>query len=236
MRRFFAEKVEDHLAYITGEEARHAASVIRLCAGDRLIAIHGGMEYTCVVQDCGGGVVTARVEEASACKGDPKKTVTLYVSYLKSDKMELVAQKATELGASAICPFISQNSVKRPKDAKKARDRLAKICEGAVKQCGRSSAPEVWEPLTFQEMLEGLQKHGKAVFAYENADGDLKSALSGPAENIALIVGCEGGFTADEAKRIVEAGAVPVSLGARILRGETAAIALLAVTAYETGC
>ena len=68
--------------------------------------------------------------------------------------MELVAQKATELGASAICPFISQNSVKRPKDAKKARDRLAKICEGAVKQCGRSSAPEVWEPVSYTHLVK----------------------------------------------------------------------------------
>ena len=79
--------------------------------------------------------------------------------------MELVAQKATELGASTICLYQPKTASNWPKDAKKARDRLAKICEGAVKQCGRSSAPEVWEPLTFQEMLEGLQKHGKAVFA-----------------------------------------------------------------------
>lgn len=85
-------------------------------------------------------------------------------------------------------------------------------------------------------MLVQLPKHEKAVFAYENADGDLRMALSGAAGDIALIVGCEGGFTPDEARRIVEAGAVPVPLGARILRGETAAIALLAVTAYETGC
>ena len=237
MRRFFADKVDGNTLFITGTEASHAINVIRLGEGDELIAIYGGYEYIARIKNAVDGKITAEIEEKRVCGANPKINMTLYFSYLKSDNSELVVQKATELGVSSIYPFISKNSVKIPKDATKALERLRKISDGAIKQCGRTDSVNIGGILSFSEMTAKLGGHELVIFAYEKATFELKKLLSGfTGSDIAVIIGCEGGFTEDEAEKIVEAGGKAVSLGSRILRGETAAISACAVVAYETGC
>ena len=171
------------------------------------------------------------------CLADPRRRITLYLAYMKSDKMEIVAQKAVELGVSALRPFISSRCVKVPEEkaAAKARERMSRIAFEALKQCGRTRAMEVGMPLSFSEFLQEISGHALTLFAYEQSQKPLKEALCG-AEDIALVVGPEGGFSPEEAAEIEAAGARQVSLGRRILRGETAAIALAAIVAYETEC
>ena len=152
--------------------------------------------------------------------------------------MELVVQKAVELGASAVMPFISSRCVKIPdaKSAQKGNERMSRIAHEAVKQCGRAAEMTVGMPLKYGDFLKEIGKHELTIFAYECAEEPLKPILTTDAEDIAIIIGCEGGFSEKEAEEIIAAGAKCVSLGARILRAETAAIALLAIAAYETGC
>ncbi len=236
MRRFFADEISGGEAHITGQEAHHALRVIRLSPGDRFIALGNGTEYICEAKSCADGRLVGSIIEERPCAGDPKREITLYISYMKADKMEFCAQKATELGVSRFCPFISENSVKRPKDAVKAKTRLERICEGAVKQCGRSVPPRIDDIMTFEGLIDRIPAHSRTVFAYERSEGSLKDALSGADGDIGLIVGCEGGFSDYEAEKILEAGARDVSLGSRIPRAETAAVALMAIAAYEIGC
>lgn len=238
MRRFFAERMENGVAVFSKEEAAHMARVLRLRAGDRVIVPLDGMDYTAVLEQVGEGGVTARLLESQPCLAEPEKSLVLYAAYTKADKLELVVQKAVELGVRRVCPFVSRNCVRVPEGAaaEKARMRMARIADEAVKQCGRARRVEIAPWIPFDRLLEQLTAHEHVVFAYECATGSLHAALQTDARDIALIVGAEGGFAPDEAERIVAAGGIPVSLGPRILRAETAAIALMAVAAYETGC
>ena len=164
--------------------------------------------------------------------------LTLYVAYMKSDKMELILQKTVELGICCFAPFVSSRCVKKPKEGGKAQERFEKIAEGAVKQCGRAAEVRILQPLSFKEVLEKIPRHDAVLFAYEKSEIALRQVFEQVREqrDIALIVGPEGGFSEREAEQIIAAGGRSVSLGRRILRGETAAIALTALAAYETGC
>ncbi len=237
MRRFFAARIEDGIAYFDAQESAHMRKVLRMTEGMQIIVPEGRGEWLAEITEM-GAEAQAKLLEWQGCKAEPNKKITLYLAYTKSDKMELVVQKAVELGASAVQPFISSRCVKIPdaKSAQKGNERMSRIAHEAVKQCGRAADMTVGMPLKYNEFLQAIGKHDLTIFAYECADEPLKPILSTDAEDIAIIIGCEGGFSEKEAEEIIAAGAKCISLGARILRAETAAIALLAITAYETGC
>jgi len=211
--------------------------VLRMTEGMQIIVPEGRGEWLAEITEI-DVEAKARLIEWRGCKAEPNKRITLYLAYTKSDKMELVVQKAVELGASTVAPFISSRCVKIPdgKSAAKGNERMRRIAHEAVKQCGRAAEMEVSMPLSYKEFLAEIAKHELTIFAYECADTPLKPILQTDAEDIAVIIGCEGGFSEKEAEEIIAVGAKCVSLGNRILRAETAAIALLAITAYETGC
>lgn len=238
MRRFFADEWDGSTALIRGSEASHMARVLRMAPGEEIIIPCQGEERICELIVVSSELVKAKEKARRQCAADPQKKITLYQAYMKSDKMEWIAQKAVELGISEMVPFISSRCVKVPdqKSAAKAKTRLERIAFEAIKQCGRASMMSIEDTISFESLCRRVEKTPLTLFAYENTDLALRDALDPEALEIALIIGPEGGFSKEEAQRLVDCGARQVSLGKRILRGETAAIALSAIVAYETGC
>lgn len=236
MRRFFADRVEDGFAYFSPEELAHIKKVLRMKQGDKMIVPEGRGEWICELVEKDGDIA-ARLIEFRGCDAEPKKHITLYMAYTKSDKLELCVQKAVELGIAEVCPFISSRCVKIPdaKSAEKANQRMSRIAHEAVKQCGRASDITVSMPISFKELLLRIAEEELCVFAFERSESPLKQIFGrNDQNNIGLIIGPEGGFSDEEAEQIEKAGAHTVSLGTRILRAETAAIALMAIASYET--
>ena len=236
MRRFFAHHITDGFAFFDEAELAHIKKVLRMKAGEAVIVPEGRGEWVCELCEK-DGELAARLIERRGCDAEPKKEITLYLAYTKSDKMELCVQKAVELGAARICPFFSSRCVKLPdaKSAEKGNIRFSRIAHEAVKQCGRAQDIEISMPLSFDGLLKRIAEEELSVFAFERSDAPLKNCLCGSdAGRIGLIIGPEGGFSDEEAERIQKSGAVSVSLGTRILRAETAAVALMAIVSYET--
>ena len=241
MARFFVEKenIGDNQIVISGDDAHHIARSLRMAEGDEAVVCDGfGKEYRCTLskirdEEC----ICNIIEEFSSGPESPVE-ITLCMAYPKGDKLETVIQKAVELGASRIIPFESSRCIKRPKAEKadKQTGRLSRIAEEAAKQCGRAKIPEVTRPVSYNEMLDMANESELVLLCYENEDEKgLKSALSKrpAATSIAVIVGSEGGFSPEEANKAVNAGAISVSLGKRILRCETAPLFVLSAISYE---
>ena len=239
MPRFFVtkESIENNVATIEGKDAFHIARSLRMAVGDNIYISDGeGKEYLATLTDIKDDICTAEIigEGESA---EPKMDITLYMAYPKGDKLELVIQKAVELGATRIVPFESSRCIKRPKADKiqKQGERLSKIAEEAAKQCGRSNIPEVALPLSFKEMLKDAEGSALRLICYEKeSDLSIKSLLSREVpESIAIIVGCEGGFSPEEVEEAIKSGCHSVTLGKRILRCETAPLTVLSMILYQ---
>ena len=232
MHRFYAETVSHDRLTISGDEAKHIKNALRLKPGDNIIAFDGtGMDYICDILQIGASVDAAIIERIKNTS-EAGISVTLYQAYPKAAKMEEIVQKAVELGVSAIVPFLSIRCVKRPDDV----SRLRRVALSAVKQCGRSLLPKVEDVTSFENALELMQKHERLIVCWEEeTQVKLKNALSTHARDIGIVVGSEGGFEETEVRRMRDAGGVSVTLGQRILRTETAGIAVLAAVMYEKG-
>ena len=230
MRRFFVENISDY-AILRGDEFEHFKKVLRGKIGDKIICICGdGKEYLCEVDTIESSFAKARVLEVENSDKDSKVKITVFMGIPKGDKMEFLIEKLSELGVSSILPFESSFTIAKPKNK---QERYRKIAIEACKQCGRTTPLNVLECLSFKDMLKLIKNYDVVYFAYEQADGgtfnDAKSY-----KNIAVIVGAEGGFSEEESKLIVEAGAKTVSLGKRILRCETAPLYAVSVINYLT--
>jgi 16S rRNA (uracil1498-N3)-methyltransferase len=156
----------------------------------------------------------------------------------EKERMEMIIQKATELGVSAILPFQSQRSISlKEREAKqKKAHRWQHIAVRAVQQSRRARVPYVGKCRAFQEVLEDCREDGVRIVLWEREGRDLKSVVrQHPAQKIYVMVGPEGGFAADEVTLAREKGFIPVKVGQRILRTETAAITLVAILQYELG-
>ena len=241
MPRFFVEPeaiCKGH-ATVTGGDAYHIARSLRMAVGDEITLADGsGKEYICRLTKIRDEECCAEIlrEQASTCESPAE--ITLYMAYPKSDKLELIIQKAVELGAARIVPFESSRCIKRPKAEKieKQTARLARIAEEAAKQCGRARLPIVEEPISFKKMLDEAKSAELSLFCYEGkGTKSLKETLSAGAapSAISVIVGSEGGFSPDEAEAAREAGLTPVNLGPRILRCETAPMYALSAISYQ---
>lgn len=240
MPRFFVSKnsISDELITITDKDAYHIARSLRMAVGDEIYVSDGkSHEYLARLTKIRDEECTAEIIEEHQSAAEPKMNVTLYMAYPKGDKLEVVVQKAVELGATRIVPFESSRCIKRPKEEKIAKHgaRLSKIAEEAAKQCGRAIVPEVSFPLSFKEMLKDLEAIDLKLICYEKeSDLSLKALLSkSTPDSIAVIVGCEGGFSPEEVEAAVAAGCHAVTLGKRILRCETAPSAALSMISYQ---
>ena len=240
MPRFFvqSENFDSDKVKITGEDAFHIARALRMAVGDEItVADMHGNEHICRLERIRDDEVNCLILESRAGKTESPVEITLYMGYPKGDKLETVIQKAVELGAARIVPFESSRCVKRPRadKAEKQGARLSRIAEEAAKQCGRARLPEVLPPISFKEALALASKTPLSLFCYEG-DGteSIKSVLqsSDAPSAVSVIVGCEGGFSIDEANSAREAGLKLVNLGPRILRCETAPVYVLSAISY----
>lgn len=225
---------------VTGDDARHIARSLRMRPGERLTVCDGeGTDYECVLEEITDAAVTARVTEKRPSESEPTVEVTLYQAYPKGDKLEFIIEKATELGAKRVTPVMSERSVARPDD-KAAEKKLARWQRHAVeaaKQSGRGAIPEV-EPLADFAKLENLlARHDRTIFCYECGGLPLAQALEDLDANASLgvYIGAEGGISESEAEQLKAWGAVPVTLGKRILRCETAPLAAITAVMLLTG-
>lgn len=238
---FFVSKsaVLDGKIEILGSDAFHIARSLRMAVGDEISVSDGeGVVYECTLSEIRDERCECEILSSAPSSAEPKTEITLFMAYPKGDKLEVVIQKAVELGASRIVPFESERCIKRPKAEKLDRqlERLNKIATEAAKQCGRGILPRVEAPVGFKEMLAEACAFDLPLFCYEG-DGtrSLREVLDGAASprNACVIVGSEGGFSPKEAEAAKSAGLVSVNLGPRILRCETAPLYALAALSYR---
>lgn len=240
MPRFFvaAENFSDGFVNITGEDARHIARALRMAEGDEIVAVDSdGNEYTSRLIKIRDELCECEILSTRQSRAELPIDVTVYMAYPKGDKMETVVQKAVELGAKRIVPFISSRCIKRPgaEKSEKQTERLSRIAEEAAKQCGRGIIPTVSSPLSFKEAVQRAAEAELPLFCYEGENAlSVKRALGegSSARSVSVMVGSEGGFSPEEAEYAKDSGLVSVSLGPRILRCETAPAYVLASLSF----
>lgn len=224
---------------VTGEDARHLALSLRMRVGDELTVADGrGGEYRCALTSLSPDAVTADILSYAPSLSEMPFPVHLYMAFPKGDKLEFVIEKAVELGASSVTPFLSAFCVRRPAAEKTARltERYRRIAQAAAEQCGRAILPTVGEPLRFEDMLRAARESELTLFCYEGEGTSpisrILSDFPTPA-SVAVIIGSEGGFSPEEAAAARAARCVPTGLGKRILRCETAPIVALSCLGYH---
>lgn len=228
MKKFFAIKEDDYFLFKDDELAHF--NVLRCKVGEQILCLNtDGYDYLCEVVEISKKQATAKILSKEKNTKNPTKNITVFQALVKGEKSDLITQKLTELGVSQLAFFESKFAIAKANNNKLAR--LNKISEEACKQCGRSIPLEISECISFNDMLAKLQAYDIVLFANEkntirNFDC-LKSA-----NNIAIIVGSEGGFDDEEIDKIKSAGAKEFGLGSRILRAETAVIAMSAIIGF----
>ena len=234
MPRFFIRRnqIEEYegqkIVVITGDDAHHISRSLRMAVGEKI-----------EVCDMQKSVYSCILESEAQSDTEPKHYIKLYQALSKGDKMETIIQKSVECGACEIIPFSSERCVVKidKKDEKKKIERYQKIAESGAKQSGRGIIPKVEKILDFKSMLDEASKCSLAIFCYEG-DGtkSLKDILKNSeiGEDIAVIIGSEGGFSQKEVALAIEKNFHLAGLGKRILRCETAPTFALSCIAYET--
>lgn len=237
MPRFFVDSLDGDSVTIEGQDARHIALSLRMAKGEEVTVSDGrGLDATCILRDISPDGVTAEITERHASKSEPKVKVTLYQALPKSDKMELIIQKAVEMGVTRIVPVMASRCISRPdeKQMKKKIERWSKISQEAAMQSGRGLIPEIGETIGFEAALKEMSTYDLGIFFYEHAKESMNSVMEGFSGNtIAFMVGAEGGFSENETEKALGAGLCVASLGPRILRCETAPLAVMAAIMYD---
>jgi 16S rRNA (uracil1498-N3)-methyltransferase len=242
MSRFYVPqpRIEKERLKIEGDEVKHIRKVLRLKAGDEIIVFDGlGKEYEGIIVEEEPSSVMIKIQNVSFSKKDSPLEVTLAQSLLKGEKMDYLIQKATELGVKEIIPFFSSRSVPllEKSGRLKRHHRWGKISIEASKQCGRGVVSKI-EPLQdYSEMLQIASPGSLRLILWEREGVRLKEVLERSKEKtrIFFIIGPEGGFSQEEVEEAKREGFIPVTLGRRILRAETASLCLLSILQYERG-
>lgn len=245
MARFFvspeAVDRDSGRIYINGGDVNHIKNVLRLGEGEHLEISDGSLnEYDARIETFEKDRITAAIVKASKNSTEPPIEVTLYQGIPKSDKMDLIIQKCVELGVSRVVPVITGRTVVKfgsGRDAAEKTARWQKISLEASKQCGRGRIPVVTEPVKLEKALKDARGYELCIIPYEKESvrGIAAVLTAGKFRNAGVFIGPEGGFTEDEIRLARDSGAAPVSLGPRILRTETAGLAVLSILMYEAG-
>lgn len=242
MARFYLPnpEIENGRLRIMGPEVRHIRRVLRLKEGDELIIFDGHeKEYKGIIIEQEAHSIWVRIEEILSVQRESSLEITLGQSLLKGEKMDYLIQKATELGVKKIVPFFSSRSIPLLDKSKRLNrhHRWQRIAIEASKQCGRVKIPEIIPLLDFPEMLRSAPSDSLRLILWEREKRRLKNFLKEieRGKEIFFVVGPEGGFSEDEIERSKKDGFIPIGLGERILRAETASLCLLSILQYEWG-
>lgn len=220
---------------ISGDDARHIA-VLRMKVGDELLLGDGsGNDYIVRIDSVGKTETGTNI--ISRLKREPRSPrITLGQGIAKSDKMDWIVQKATELGVASIVPLVTERTIVKIHDEEKKTGRWQKIAREAAMQSNRPDIPKVGAVVTLKDFLRTLAPGPGTLllFPWEESSEPLKNFLKqNSATNIVILIGPEGGFSQSEADLARSKGFHPASLGQSILRTETAALAVLSMIAYE---
>ncbi len=229
MHRFYADQrsVTGDTAYLCEEDARHASRVLRMKAGEPCELFADGRRFSGEIAAIGEEVAVRVTGEMPSTEA--KLRITLYQGLPKADKMELIVQKAVELGCAQVVPVAMSRCVVQldAKDGRKKQERWQKIAREACKQSGRCEMMAVTEPISFKQLLARLPEHGAAIVPWEDARGYSLARFHAEhpeVTDLAIVIGPEGGMSEEEITRMKDANCRSVTLGPRILRTETAGI------------
>lgn len=238
MPRFFTQEISENQGKISGADAVHISRVLRMKTGENItVSDLNGYDYNCVLTSITADEVFFDVLDKHLSVCEPTVSTTLFMAFPKGDKFELIVQKCVELGIDRIVPVITARCIARPdeKSIPKKIDRYNKIAYEAAKQCGRAKIPVVEKFVDYSTALELSKSADITLFFYEKGGNKLQELVSDEYKNIAFFVGSEGGFEEHEAKQAEENFAKIATLGTRILRCETAAIAATTSIMLLTG-
>lgn len=244
MQRYFlqSEFNDRQQANITGEDGKHILRVMRMTVGDELIAVSGGEAYISTITDLLEDGVVIQSQASSLKSNEMPVRVTIACGLPKGDKLDLIVQKGTELGMEGILPFEAERSIVKwdAKKGDKKVERLRKIAKEAAEQCHRTIIPDVASPASFKQLIAQSGNYDVLLFADEEdaKSGNpnriaerLKQVNSG--QTVLTVFGPEGGLSRSESELLCSAGFLPIALGPRILRTETAPLYLLSAMSYE---
>ena len=237
MYNFFVsiDNKKDGRYFITGDDFNHIKNVLRMTVGEQFLVSCEGVSDLCCLEDIQSDTVVAKILEENYQNTDLPIKIHLFQGLPKSDKLELIIQKAVELGVASVTPVAMKRSIVKIDDKKKKskRERWQKVAESAAKQSKRTAIPQVQDVVTYKEMISAAKDLDLLLVPYECAEGmaatktalrEIKSGM-----NVGVVIGPEGGFEQTEIDLAREAGGKIISLGSRILRTETAAITTIAM-------
>ncbi len=244
MTRFFVptDQIHDNTVILKGEDRHHLLNVLRQGPGAEITVLNGkGQEYQVKVITITSDEVIGEIIKQVERQTEPKIKIVLVQSLPKGDKFEFILQKNTELGVSVYQPVISERSTIRLDDggARKKEERWRKIIREAAEQSGRQIIPELRPVRSWNQFLKERDFPGLLLIPWEGEkEHSLKQVLNEQKEapeNITVVIGSEGGFSQKEVEQAVQVGAIPVTLGPRILRTETAGLVVASTILYHFG-
>lgn len=243
MNRFYIEQgqVAGDIITITGSDVNHIKNVLRMRIGERIVICDCcGKDYDCTIESMDSDCVEAKIHSMSDTKTELPTKIYLFQGLPKKDKMELIIQKAVELGVTEVIPVMMKRTIVKLEDKKKEAKKLERwqsIATSAAKQSNRGVIPTVSEVVTYKEALKRAQEMDVVLLPYENEEGmeGSRSAIRSVKgkQSVAVFIGPEGGYEESEIEAAKELGMKPITLGNRILRTETAGLATLAMLVYE---
>lgn len=248
MPKFFVrdDQINDNKIYIVGEDVNHISNVLRMKVGDEFQVCNSDTteNYNVEIKSFEKEKITCSIINKMKSEAESDINLKIFQGIPKSDKMELIIQKSTELGIKELIPVDMERCVSKisGKDEKKKIDRWQKISEVAAKQSGRDMIPKIHNVIKINDIVKVISDFDMMIVPYEKAEGySFKDAIEEIKEydksniNIGIVIGPEGGFEPSEIEQLREAGAKIVTLGKRILRTETVALAMSSVIMYELG-
>ena len=245
MQRYFLQTapVDEERFLLDKDASHHAIKVMRMREGEKCIIVHNGEAHICELESIGEDVIVHKTGDQVASPEMPVQ-VTIACGLPKGDKLELIAQKGTELGMYTLIPFVAERSIVKwdDKKAKKNVERLQKIAQEAAEQSHRTHVPNIESPLSFKQLVASIASYD-TVFIADEEDAKLEvrqrfadklqQFKADGGQSILCIFGPEGGISRKESEELLTAGAKTMSLGPRILRAETAPLYALSAISYE---